>query len=73
MTELNNIPMIPLDELRTDRQESHNDLVICAIAKIQGEEYYSGGNQKIDDRIDGNLRIIQTIDAEIKRREQLRT
>lgn len=70
MTDLSTIPM---DELRTNRQESHNDLVICTIAKIQSEEYYAGGTQKVDDRIDGNLRIIQNIDAEIKRREQLRT
>lgn len=60
---------ILLSDLKTDRQESFNDLVICAIAKLQGEDFYMGGEERIDDRIDGNLRIIQTIDAELKRRD----
>jgi len=58
-----------LSDLKTDRQESFNDLVICAIAKLQGESFYMDGEESIDDRIDGNLRIIQTIDAELKQRE----
>jgi len=58
-----------LADLKTDRQESFNDLVICAVAKLQGESFYMDGEESIDDRIDGNLRIIQTIDAELKQRE----
>lgn len=49
-----------------DRQEMHNDLAVLAIAKLQGVDHYTSGS--VDDRIDGNLRMIETIRKEFKRR-----
>lgn len=65
------ISRAPINELKDDRQESYNDLIICTLAKIGGEKYYLylGEEKRVNKRIDGNLKIIQTIDAEIKRRK----
>jgi hypothetical protein len=56
------------DELLFDRQESFNDLVACLVASWLGATHYKGGTEPVRGRIDGNLGIIQAIEAECKRR-----
>jgi len=55
------IENISNEELLFDRQESFNDVVACLAAKIQGIEGY-------EERLTGNLDIINKITAECKRR-----
>jgi len=49
------------EELLFDRQESFNDIVSCLVAKSQDREDY-------EERLNGNLSIINTIYKECKRR-----
>ncbi len=63
---MSDLSLITLAELTFDRQECHNDLAVLAIAKLQGVEQYPSGS--VDDRIEGNLKMIQIIADEFKRR-----
>jgi len=63
---MSDLSLITLAELTFDRQECHNDLAILAIAKLQGVTFYGSGT--VDDRIDGNLKMLETIRQEFKRR-----
>ena len=51
---------ISTDQLLFDRQESFNDIVSCLVAKSQGIQ--------CEDRLAGNLTIINTITKECKNR-----
>jgi hypothetical protein len=64
MTDLSHIPT---EELLFDRQECFNDLAALAIAKIRGVKGYRYGSD-VDDRIDKNLAMIETIRKECERR-----
>jgi hypothetical protein len=63
MKDLSNISN---QELLFDRQHTFNDLAFLAICKLMGVEEYSFG--KVDDRINGNIEILQVIDNEIQKR-----
>jgi len=68
---MSDIAAIPLDELFSDRSESVRDVKYCEYALLQGVTRYGGPNHDADsvqDRLDGNLRIIAAIDTELARR-----
>lgn len=54
------IDNISNEQLLFDRQESFNDIVSCLVAANQGLGY--------DERLKGNLEIINTINKECKQR-----
>jgi len=60
-----NIKEIPLQELLKDKDESLEDIAICAKA-IRLNVKYSGGS--IQDRLDTNKRIVEKINNELARR-----
>lgn len=61
------ITKIPESELQADWQESQNDIGVCEAALKLGIEIYSGG--KVQDRLDGNRKIMARIEAELARRD----
>ncbi len=63
------ITKIPTKELIDDRLESMNDIKVCRLALLHGNESYSGGS--VRDRLAGNQMIITVIDAELDRRSLL--
>lgn len=56
-------------EIADDREASVKDIADCEAALRIGVTTYSGGS--VQDRIEGNRRIIETIDAELARRSRL--
>jgi len=60
------IKLIPIDELKKDRQGSIDDIVNCTIALGLGVENYSGGDVK--ERLDINRKIVIEISKELDRR-----
>ena len=64
---MSDLSSISTEELLRDRQESHNDLLICLYAKVIGVDP-SETKTNIDDRMDGNIRIIDTISDELRSR-----
>ena len=65
-----NIKEIPLQELLKDKDESLEDIKICAKA-IRLNVKYSGGS--IQDRLDTNKRIVEKINNELARRRDWKT
>lgn len=61
------ITTIPQSELMQDLADSFVDVKHCEAALAVGITKYSGGS--VQERLDVNLRIIQKITAELKRRE----
>ena len=57
---------IPIEELLFDKKESLKDIEVCKIAIARGVLEYSGG--RVHNRLATNIKIIEKIDAEIKRR-----
>ena len=49
------------EELLFDRQECFNDIVLCLVAM-------SHGAAGLEDRLEGNLKMIKKIEAECKKR-----
>ncbi len=64
-----NITKIPTQELIDDRLESINDIKVCQLALLHGNEKYSGGS--VHGRIATNKKIITAIDTELNRRSLL--
>jgi hypothetical protein len=54
-------------ELLDDLQASKDDIANCKLALQQGITEYSGGS--VQERLDANKNFIETIEAELKRRE----
>lgn len=52
--------------LMQDRKESVSDVGVCTCAILNGIKEYSGGS--VQERLDTNNKIIEKIDAELKRR-----
>lgn len=59
---------IPLEELYKDWLASHNDIIFCELAKTVGVTSYFDGTKSVQERIDGNARIIEAIEQEMKDR-----
>ena len=64
-----NIRNIPLEELRKDKQESLDDIGICEQALKLGINTHKG--RSTQERLDMNKKIVQKIDDELIRRENL--
>jgi len=62
-----NIQTFSLEELIRDREESILDIRVCESAMKVGVYKYSGGWVK--DRLEVNRKIVEKIDAELKRRK----
>ena len=60
------IEEIPIEELRTDRIESPNDIIVCERALAHGISEYSGGST--ERRLKVNRGIVNLIDVELERR-----
>ncbi len=58
---------IPTSELIQDKADSWTDLGWCRLAEVSGIVTY-GDNQSVAERIKGNKRLIEIIDAELNRR-----
>jgi hypothetical protein len=68
---ISDITKIQLSELIEDREASVKDISECGLALRLGVTRYGGVNhdeKSVQDRIDGNIKIIEVIDAELKRR-----
>jgi len=64
-----NIRDIPIEELKKDRQESLDDIRICEKALMFGIDIHK--EQSTQKRLDINKKILQKIDDEMIRRENL--
>lgn len=60
------INKIHTDELLTDKAAAFEDYLLCELAIERGITEYSGG--KVSDRLERNQEVIDTIDAELARR-----
>jgi len=60
------ITTIPAEQLKRDKADSLEDIIICQKA-IEYKVKYSGGS--IQDRLDTNRRIVRKINKELLRRE----
>lgn len=61
------IDCIPVSELMEDLRESVTDIDICQVALAVGITHHRDG-MPVQDRIEGNDRIIKIITAELQRR-----
>lgn len=61
------ITEIPVEELNADRAEAFADASWCGLALAHDIRTYNGGD--VAERLQGNLRVIDAIDAEITRRQ----
>lgn len=62
------IKTISLHELVQDKQESLADIEICKQALAIGIHEYTRG--RVQDRLETNIKIVEKIDEELKRRTQ---
>jgi hypothetical protein len=69
---MNSIAAISLEQLLTDRAESEADIRTCHFALACGVTHHKDG-LPVQERIDGNQRIIAVIDAELERRTAANT
>ena len=63
---MTDITKISKEELMRDLDDSYGDLLTCKAALKLGIEDYTGGSTR--DRIETNLKIIDRIETELKRR-----
>ena len=61
------ITKISIEDLKKDKQESLEDIIVCEDALKINVRHYSGGS--VQDRLDVNKRIVVKIDKELLRRE----
>ena len=60
------ISEIPEEELRSDLEDSYQDVIHCEAALKLGITSYSGGS--VQSRLDANKHFIEVITAELSRR-----
>ena len=63
------ITSIPTDELLRDLETVDNDIVACETALVIGVTEY-GGDESVQERLDGNRQTKQVIEAELQRRQK---
>ena len=64
---MHDITEFPLSELEADRAASLADIRLCQTALAKNITTYRNG-ESVQQRLDTNQRIVEIIDAEIKRR-----
>ena len=65
---MRDIMTMPIDELKTDLDETMNDIGWCVMAEVQGIETYSNG-KSVSFRLNANKKIAAVILKELERRD----